>query len=395
MHSFTSALSRGLSELLSTPNATTSIPATQSLDRGGGDDLTRQLFLASSLPPSGSSAQHQQQYARPLLHTLPILSSSTSSLRKACASTLIACAEFVGAVNHGRWASGSTHRNNVEEKEKVLDERMKILRTELEEYRREGRMEIVEPFVPVLQKYLHGHKFGNSVAPSALDVSELDESGLTKMKDGHKSASSRTTLPLRPLIIACVFASQICTTSDSILSLASFLQTLGSKRPRRRLWAPGGLRKVAKFALGRGKVKAAGEDARPDEIIDDDDSTLAGDAGESAKKGKDKDGTKSYRRDPDSRPPANAFQKMMDLNHRLWKWSHTAEAIVSHVSSPFIHLEFSTEVRTWWLMLVFSNEILVCVEERNHLTRAVVPGDIVVICAYVLCSFTFSICLPS
>lgn len=338
MHAFTSALSRGLSEL-SSANTTPSSPATQSADIGGADDLTRQLFLASSLPPSGSSAQHQQQYAKPLLHTLPILSSSTTSLRNACAATLIACAEFVGAVNHGRWASGSTHRNNVEEKERALDNKMKVLKTELEEYRREGRMEIVEPFVPVLQKYLHNHKFGNSVASSALDVSELDESGLTKTKDGQKSVPSRTTLPLRPLIIACVFASQICTTSDSILSLASSLQTLGSKRPRRRLWAPGGLRKVAKFAIGRSKVKAPGEDARPDEIVDDDDSTLAGDEGESAKKGKDKEGTKSYRRDPDSRPPANAFQKMMDLNHRFWKWNHTPEAIVSYTHYTFSFLK--------------------------------------------------------
>lgn len=91
---------------------------------------------------------------------------------------------------------------------------------------------------------------------------------------------------------------------------------------------------MAKFALGRRKVKAAGEDARPDEIVDDDDSTLADE--DNVKDGKSEAGTKSFRRDPDSRPPANAFQRIMDLNHRLWKWSRTAEAIVSRSLSQVL-----------------------------------------------------------
>lgn len=34
-------------------------------------------------------------------------------------------------------------------------------------------------------------------------------------------------------------------------------------------------------------------------------------------------------------------------------------------------------------MLILSNELLVHLEERNHIACAVVPGDVVVVCAYV------------
>lgn len=46
-------------------------------------------------------------------------------------------------------------------------------------------------------------------------------------------------------------------------------------------------------------------------------------------------------------------------------------------------------------MLILSNEPPVRLEERNHLACAMVPGDVVVICAYVLCSLVFNFCLRS
>lgn len=38
-----------------------------------------------------------------------------------------------------------------------------------------------------------------------------------------------------------------------------------------------------------------------------------------------------YGRDPDSRPPTNLVQKVMDRIHRVWRWTKTAEAMVSSV----------------------------------------------------------------
>ena len=111
----------------------------------------RTRSLASS---NASPTYTPHLFSHALLQLLPTLSSSTLALRTSCAATLAACADLIGAVNHGRWARGAAHRANVAAKERALGEKVEMLKGELRRYREEGRLEIVEPFVPMLEKYM-------------------------------------------------------------------------------------------------------------------------------------------------------------------------------------------------------------------------------------------------
>jgi hypothetical protein len=107
-------------------------------------------------------------------------------------------------------------------------------------------------------------------------------------------------------------------TTEAVLAFLTALRALVAKRRHARLWAPKGLRALGKALRGRGGgggfSAAAGEDALPEGADTDEEEE-----------------EKPYARDPDSRPPMNAFQRAMNGVHHLYRWSKTPEALVRDV----------------------------------------------------------------
>ncbi|KAH8119852.1 hypothetical protein DFH11DRAFT_1754336 [Phellopilus nigrolimitatus] len=210
---------------------------------------------------------------------LPPLRESTAALRAACVDALGAAGAVVAETNTRRWKHGSTA---LAEKEAALDTAEERLRSCAEAYKAETRFAVVEPFLPMLRA-------------------------------ADEDADKRKQLPIRSLVVASAFASQLVVTVDGIMDLLEVIRTTSNKRKKARLWAPGGLRAIGNFFLRRGKgsgtEKALGEGSPPE--VDHD----------------EKKEDASYKRDPDSRPPTNAFQKFMNGVHSIYLWAKTPEAM--------------------------------------------------------------------
>lgn len=108
-----------------------------------------------------------------------------------------------------------------------------------------------------------------------------------------------------------MFAANLVVLADAVVGLMEYVQLTAHKRTRNRMWAPGGLRALGRAIVSRGDAsdQAAGEDhaPQPDEELYDEEAP--------------------YRRDPDSRPPTNAGQKVAHRLHSLYKWTKTPEAL--------------------------------------------------------------------
>ena len=220
----------------------------------------------------------ESQHNLGLEYLLPVLRECTKELREACIEGLGTAQGAIDSINQHRWRLDKTKQEECEKKFLEAQERLKIA---LQEFKETKRHMLIEPYMPLLK------------------------SNLTK--------DERRTLPLRSLYLSYVFATNLIVVADVLLTFLSKVADTNKKRRKNRLWAPKGLRAIAKIW---------GERPHEDEPSLGEDRSDKSDADV-----KDE----LYRRDPDSRPPTNLVQKVMDGIHKVWRWTKTAEAVVSFV----------------------------------------------------------------
>lgn len=228
-----------------------------------------------------------------LVDLVPLLREATFELRSAASEALTAVGRTVNFVNTTRWRWGSTADALVEHEHR-LDTAAERLRETLAEFKATGRLRLLKPFEPHL---------------------------------GTEGA------PLRGLYVCYVFSTSIVVVSEAILTVAETLQKTSSKRRKNRLWAPKGLRQLAHaFFVEKsteGDLRAYGETQEVKEINPE---------GDERKHSQFQCGPfsdihlihLSTGRDPDSLPPTNALQRVMDGLHVIYQWTKTPEALVTH-----------------------------------------------------------------
>ncbi|KAK7002342.1 hypothetical protein R3P38DRAFT_2729656 [Favolaschia claudopus] len=225
---------------------------------------------------------------------IPLLDGVTKEVREASVKALACVRGYIVHVNRTRWKRGSNGAV-AEEGEKVraeMDEAEMRLAKALAEFEEVRRGQLLEPFIPLLAAF----------------AAAKDEGG--------KKGGDIGSLPLRSLFVAYVFAGNIVAIAEAVQGLIASVQTIDDKRPKRaRLWAPTGLRSAWKTVVARGD--------KADGVFGDD---VNASVGTELKMGGVME-EKAYRRDPDSRPPTNLFQKVMNFIHRGYLWTKTAEAI--------------------------------------------------------------------
>ncbi|KAF7972398.1 hypothetical protein HWV62_18046 [Athelia sp. TMB] len=206
---------------------------------------------------------------------LPVIKEATADLRNACRDSAGCMETVLQAINTCRW------RGDPEKATKCraeFEENLTRLHAALTDFTETRRKVLIQPFMPLLQR--------------------------------AQTAEERRMLPLRSLYLSYVFATNIIVTAEAMLAVMEKMgHTLG-KRQKNRLWAPKGLRAIGKVFTDRDHDEAAafGENPSPEKT-------------EAQVK------EESYRRDPDSRPPTNAPQKIMNSLHHFWLWLKTAEAL--------------------------------------------------------------------
>jgi hypothetical protein len=226
-----------------------------------------------------------------LVDLVPLLREATFELRSAASDALTAVSGTVNFVNTTRWRWRSTADALVEQEHK-LDAAAERLRETLAEFKATGRLRLLKPFEPHL---------------------------------GTEHA------PLRGFYVCSVFSTSIVVVSEAILTVAETLQKISSKRKKNRLWAPKGLRQLAHaFFVEKsteGDLRVFGE-AQEVKAIDPE--------GDERKYSQFQYGPfsdihlihLSTGRDPDSRPPTNVLQRVMNGLHVIYKWGKTPEALV-------------------------------------------------------------------
>ncbi|KAJ6556814.1 hypothetical protein DFH09DRAFT_987191 [Mycena vulgaris] len=208
---------------------------------------------------------------------LPLLDAATHELRHAAAAALAAVRAEIAHVNRTRW---TRDRAADAASSAALDTSVVRLGAAVREFSESGRLALLAPFLPLLDAAAAG-------------------------------GDSPEELPLRSLFVAYVFVANIVAIAEAVLGLAGAVQGIQAKRPNARLWAPTSVRSLWKLVRTRGD--------KADGAFGEDTSAPVQDMMHEEEE--------NYRRDPDSRPPTNALQKLMHFIHHIYLWTGTAEAI--------------------------------------------------------------------
>ncbi|KAK7451262.1 hypothetical protein VKT23_012602 [Stygiomarasmius scandens] len=247
--------------------------------------LTNDTYLMTQINQINTSLE--STYSLRLTDIVPVLSQSSSPLRNSCVGGLDVIKRNLENVNKHRWAWPWSSRAKVKERDaalrKELDEAVESLRHNLSSFQETQRLLVLEPFTPLLSRP------GNAI-----------------------TEEEATSLPLRTLYISYVFCTNLIGVAEALLPLMELVRTTMGKRERERLWAPKGLRAVWKLV----SVKGDGEDR----VFGDEHGKKEVKEEEAAWE------EERYRLDPDSRPPTNAFQKVMNTIHGLYHWTKSSEA---------------------------------------------------------------------
>jgi hypothetical protein len=259
---------------------------------------------------------------------LPLLDGATRALRAATIEALAAARARVGWVNSTRWhrASSATKTETDTDTRDALDAAGARLARALEEFKELRRHEVLAPFLPLLD------------AASA-SASAAPGTGVA----GDTDTDSAPLLPLRSLFVSYVFVANVVSIAEGVQLFLDAVHTIDAKRPRARLWAPTRLRSVWKLVSARGD--------RGDGAFGEDTSVGVGDM--RAGHGHEGEYRASFSflffslsildpvlidwligwvgagKDPDSCPPTNLMQRLMNAIHNGYLWTGTAEAVVS------------------------------------------------------------------
>ncbi|KAI0371992.1 hypothetical protein BV20DRAFT_940807 [Pilatotrama ljubarskyi] len=215
----------------------------------------------------------ETEYGVRLIDVLPSIREATVELRGAGVAVLSSLQDLIIAVNTNRYKRGSTLQDA---RLAELDKALSTLRAAIDDFKADRRFALLKPYEAVLDK--------------------LDSGAISK-------------IPLRSLYLSYVFAANLSTVCAGIVTLAELVSETAAKRPRARLWAPKGIRAIGKLLRSRRGAgeDAVGEDTPPEDAVQTEE--------------------REYRRDPDSRPPANVLQRLANTLHLVYKWGKTAEAL--------------------------------------------------------------------
>lgn len=170
----------------------------------------------------------EEKFNLRIADVLPVVKGATAELRETTKEALDVVKYTLEEINTFRWTRGS---NKLAVHETRLNEITDRLRADLAAFKSSDRLAILQPFLPVLDS-------------------------LSSLSDVSKR---RAAIPIRSLTIASVFAAHTILTANAILSIADMVIATTHKRPRSRLWAPSGLRALAKAVLRRDKGGAGGK----------------------------------------------------------------------------------------------------------------------------------------
>jgi hypothetical protein len=264
----------------------------KSVEETAQDAGTTNTFLVQQMYRCNEAKE--RQHSLRLVDLLPRLREATFELRSAASHALTAVSGTINFVNATRWSWRST-ADALTEQERSLDSAAERLRNALAEFKAKERLRLLEPFEPHI---------------------------------------GSPTAPLRSLYLCYVFSASTIVVSEAILAVVETVQEITSKRTKNRLWAPKGLRQLAHALFveksTEGDLHAYGESPEVEEIVPE----------------PEEDYDQKYRkcqcrhsvnlriiwlvpgRDPDSRPPTNALQKIMSGLHAIYQWTKTPEAVV-------------------------------------------------------------------
>lgn len=272
-------------------------------------------FLVQQMYRRNEASERQNSLR--LIDLLPLLRETTLELRSAASNALTAASNTVNFVNTNRWSWRSTI-DALTEQERSLDSAAERLRKALAEFKATERLRLLKPFEPHID------------SPNA---------------------------PLRGLFLCYVFSASIVVVSEAVLAVVETVQEITSKRRKNRLWAPKGLRQLAHaFFVEKsteGDLRAYGESQEVQEIVPEEDSEQKYRQCQS-RPFADLHLTRVVPgRDPDSRPPMNALQKIMNGLHLIYQWTKTPEALVRLLSD--------CEAQVNGLTRCFSVRVQICV----------------------------------
>lgn len=212
---------------------------------------------------------------------MPILESATANLRKATLDGMKTAISALTFINTQRWKrhliGGRRVLEQMKEEERDVGNALQVLEDALKDYNDNARMTLLEPY----------HQFLASPF-------EVDQHG-------------RPPFSLRPLFVCFVFQSNLIWTAEALLSLLRILNAAQKKRTQAQLWFPKGMDRLFQSWFSEGDVSPLDEGLPP--VVPFQTDKVEDDAFEN-----------KYKKDPDSLPPANVFQKIGDSIHRVHGW---------------------------------------------------------------------------
>jgi hypothetical protein len=261
--------------------------------------------------------ESEREHSLRLVDLLPRLREATAELRSAASHALNVIIGMIDFVNTTRWSWRST-ADALSEQERELDSAAERLRGALAEFKESGRLRLLEPFEPHL---------GNPAAP------------------------------LRGLYVCYVFSASIVVVSEAIIAVMDTVRQTTNKRRKNRLWAPKGLRQLARALFvektTEGDPRAFGETREVKEVVTEEDGTgkyrkcCAGHLQSCSRH------SISSGRDPDSRPPTNTLQRIMEGLHVIYQWTKTPKALVHSHLDPALGINGLTIAAQFVFRYVF------------------------------------------
>ncbi|KAH8103409.1 hypothetical protein BXZ70DRAFT_728472 [Cristinia sonorae] len=280
LQSFARIISHPVSRSFDTPNPNEAVDSSATdvaSTLGPSEGLTSETFLLHELRSRNRVAEASHSVR--MTDVMPTVREATRDLRASTSASITAVQSVLDSINTKRYSRNGDA--DADKKVEQLADSMHHLRQALADFKETKRLQLVEPFQPLLEA-TKGYKTGASAPP-----------------------------PLRTLFISFVFGANMVTLAEGVLNMMEFVLATASKRRRNRLWAPNSILAIFKALATRDRrdEQGAGEDEVPDRPEVNEKNATA------------------YKLDPDSRPPTNAIQRFADVLHKIYKWTKSPEAL--------------------------------------------------------------------
>ncbi|KAJ7177207.1 hypothetical protein C8R46DRAFT_1188789, partial [Mycena filopes] len=200
----------GSSRLAGPLTSGTDIPSSSSSSTtvaGLSDTRWHETHLLRSIHTQ--NAAFEAQHALSPAHVFPLLDAATRDLRAALVVALTAVQAEITNANSTRWRRDPARDAACAA---ALDEAGTRLAAAIRAFNAERRLELLAPFLPLLDGTAKNTSTGNT--------------------------NTNTALPLRSLFVSYVFVSNVISVAEAVGLLVGAVQGISGKRARARLWAP-------------------------------------------------------------------------------------------------------------------------------------------------------------